>query len=260
MADVLGKNQYKLKKDKMPKEDSQFTVDNSRNPNQHSNLAVVLVSGGMDSATVLGIAASKDHRLALIHFDYGQRSQISENRAFKSLSKHYKAEMTLTVPMDFLKTIGGSALLEDNIPIPDKTPLHGEIPATYVPFRNGIMLSIASAWAEVIGAEYIYAGFVEEDSSGYPDCREEFVNAMEQAVNLGRKPENTVSIIAPLIHMAKTEILRLGIILGVPYHLTWSCYREGEKQCGTCPACRLRRKAFAGAGIPDPVPYENTVK
>ena len=224
------------------------------------NLAVVLVSGGMDSATALGIAASEGLRLALIHFDYGQRNRIKEQQAFDKLAKHYEAENTLVVPMDFLKIIGGSALTDESIPVPEKKPSENEIPITYVPFRNGIMLSIAAAWAEVIGAKKIFTGFVEEDSSGYPDCREIFVKSMNESINLGRRPESAVDIIAPLLHLKKSEIVKIGTKLGVPYEFTWSCYLGGEKQCGKCPACRLRKRAFAEAGIEDPVKYSDIME
>ena len=219
-------------------------------------LAVVLVSGGMDSATALGISASEGNRIALIHFDYGQRNRIRERTAFDALAEHFKAERTLIVPMDFLKIIGGSALTDENIPVPKEMPAKGEIPATYVPFRNGIMLAVAAAWAEVIGASKIFTGFVEEDSSGYPDCREIFVNAMEKAINLGRRPEGKVEIIAPLLHKTKAEIVSIGTKLKIPYELTWSCYLGGEYHCGKCPACRLRKKAFIEARIKDPTLYE----
>ena len=158
--------------------------------------------------------------------------------------------------MDFLKIIGGSALTDENIPMPEEMPAKGEIPATYVPFRNGIMLAVAAAWAEVIGASKIFTGFVEEDSSGYPDCREIFVNAMEKAINLGRRPEGKVEIIAPLLHKTKAEIVSIGTKLKIPYELTWSCYLGGEYHCGKCPACRLRKKAFIEARIKDPTIYE----
>ncbi|MCD6418239.1 7-cyano-7-deazaguanine synthase QueC [bacterium] len=219
-------------------------------------LAVVLVSGGMDSATALGISASEGNRIALIHFDYGQRNRIRERTAFDALAEHFNAERTLIVPMDFLKIIGGSALTDENIPVPEEMPAKGEIPATYVPFRNGIMLAVAAAWAEVIGASKIFTGFVEEDSSGYPDCREVFVNAMEKAINLGRRPEGKVEIIAPLLHKTKAEIVSIGTKLKIPYELTWSCYLGGEYHCGKCPACRLRKKAFIEARIKDPTIYE----
>ena len=220
------------------------------------DIAVVLVSGGMDSATSLAVAASEGYRLALLHFDYGQRSQAKEREAFEKLAQHFGAERKLVVPMDFLKVIGGSALTDESIPVPTQSPAEGEIPPTYVPFRNGIMLSIAAAWAEVIGANAIFTGFVEEDSSGYPDCREVFVEAMERAINLGRRPESALKIRAPLLHLRKSEIVKLGTRLGVPYQITWSCYLGGEKHCGVCPACRLRKKAFAESGIPDPTEYE----
>ncbi len=224
---------------------------------QNSDIAIVVLSGGMDSATALAVAADKGERLALLHFDYGQRNRLQEQRAFDALAKRYDVEKKLVVPMDFLKIIGGSALTDEKIPVPDEMPKNGEIPPTYVPFRNGIMLAIAAAWAEVIGAKKIYTGFVEEDSSGYPDCREIFVGAMEKAVNLGRRPESEVEIVAPLLHLRKSEIVKLGTKLGVPYKLTYSCYIGGEKHCGKCPACRLRKKAFIEAQIPDPTVYSN---
>jgi len=220
------------------------------------NLAVILLSGGMDSVTALAVAESQGYNLALIHFDYGQRNRDKETAAFQALAKHYDAQKTLVVPMDFLTEIGGSALTDKTIAIPAKSPAQGEIPITYVPFRNGIMLSIAAAWAEVIGAKTIFTGFVEEDSSGYPDCREVFVNAIERAINLGRRPESAIEIKAPLLHLKKSEIIKLGTSLVVPFELTWSCYHSGEKQCGVCPACRLRKKAFDELGLEDPVGYK----
>ncbi len=220
-------------------------------------MAIVLLSGGMDSATVLGIAARECKQLAVIHFDYGQRNREKERSAFLALADHYHIGQKLIIPIDFLKTIGGSALTDENIEIPDFLPEKGEIPKSYVPFRNGIMLSMAAAWAETIGAKRIYAGFVEEDSSGYPDCREEFIIDMERAINSGRKPESKLKIIAPLLHMKKSDIIRLGVVLEVPYNHTWSCYHGGEYQCGKCPACRLRKNAFKQAGIIDPVGYNS---
>jgi len=220
-----------------------------------NTIAIILVSGGMDSATAVAIAANEGHNLALIHFDYGQRNQANESNAFEALAKYYKAEKSLIVPMDFLKAIGGSALTDDSIEIPRTQIPSGEIPATYVPFRNGIMLSMVSAWAEVIGARRIFTGIVEEDSSGYPDCRDEFVAAMQNAINLGRRPENELEIVTPLIHKRKSEIVKLGEKLGVPYELTWSCYFGNDVHCGECPACRLRKKAFEEANIQDPTLY-----
>ena len=215
-------------------------------------LAVALLSGGMDSATALGIAISEGYMPALIHFDYGQRNRAKEQAAFEALAAHYGVAQKLIVPLDFLKAIGGSALTDASLDIPREIPPQGEIPITYVPFRNGIMLSLAAAWAEVIGAKAIFAGFVEEDSSGYPDCREKFIAAMEHTINLGRRPESALKIFAPLLHLRKSEILKLGMKLGVPYELTWSCYLGGDYHCGECPACRLRKKAFAEIGIADP--------
>ena len=212
-----------------------------------------MLSGGMDSATALGLAIQECEETACIHFNYHQRSEQKELAAFENLCAYYRIEQKLIVSMDFLKQIGGSALTDRNIPVPDETPPVGIIPSTYVPFRNGIMLSLTAAWAEVLSVDSIYTGFVEEDSSGYPDCREIFVHSMEAAINLGRKPEVYCQLKTPLIHLKKSEILSLGYNIGVPYNLTWSCYNSGVNPCGVCPACRLRKQAFDELGLDDPV-------
>ena len=220
-----------------------------------NELAVVLVSGGMDSG-VTALLASQEYRLAVLHFNYRQRSEKKERIASRKIAEYLKAEMFLEAELPFLEDIGGSSLTDRTIPIPiEKIPV-GIIPSTYVPFRNGIMISIAAAWAETIGAKHIFIGAVEEDSSGYPDTRERFLIAMEKAVNLGRKPESRLKLHYPIIHKRKWETIKLGATYGFPFEYTWTCYKGGEKACGLCPSCRLRLKAFQLAGIKDPIPYE----
>ena len=218
-------------------------------------LVVVLLSSGMDSAVCASIAA-KDYRLAFIHFQYGQKSCLKELECFKKLVDFFKPELYKIVELPFLKEFGGSSLTSSELEIP-KEDKPGEIPSTYVPFRNGIFLSIAGAWAEVIGAKKVFIGANEVDYSGYPDCRGEFLEAMQKALNLGTKPETQIEIVAPLLRLKKAEIVKLGIKLGTPFELTWSCYREGNIACGNCASCKLRLNAFKEAGVTDPIPYES---
>ena len=225
-------------------------------------LAVVLVSGGMDSCVTAAIA-NEQYRLALLHVNYGQRTEARELKAFNEIAHYYKAEKQLSVSIEHLKVIGGSALTDTNIPVPEigssnsaiRNP-QSAIPTTYVPFRNAHLLSIATSWAEVIGARKIFIGAVEEDSSGYPDCRETFYQAFNKVIEMGTKPETRVEIVTPLIHLKKGEIVKRGIELGAPLRLTWSCYQNSEKACGRCESCTLRLKGFKEAGMKDPIPYE----
>lgn len=212
--------------------------------------ALVILSGGMDSSTAAFVAA-KDFIVETLFFDYGQRALERELNSFTAISKRLSAKEHI-IELPFLKELGGSALTNENIPIPDSDNNRG-IPPTYVPFRNGILLSVAAALAEIEDIHHLFIGAVWEDSSGYPDCRPDFLSAMEKTVNLGRKPESHLTIQAPLLHLSKAEIIRRGLKLGVPYELTWSCYYGGAKPCGTCPSCRLRLQAFERLGIPDPL-------
>jgi 7-cyano-7-deazaguanine synthase len=240
------------------------------------DLAVVLVSGGMDSCVTAAIANEKYYS-AFLHVSYGQRTEARELRAFNEIAVFYKAGKRLTVSLEHLKVIGGSALTDESIPVPETSmspsPLAGEgrgegaldtphsalrtsdIPSTYVPFRNAHLLSIATSWAEVVGATKIFIGAVEEDSSGYPDCRETFYQAFNKAIEMGTRPETKIQIVTPLIHMKKSEIVRKGVELEAPFHLTWSCYQNSEKACGKCESCALRLKGFREAGVKDPIPY-----
>jgi len=230
------------------------------------DLAVVLVSGGMDSCVTAAIA-NETYALAFLHVNYGQRTEARELRAFHAIADHYRSTMRLSVSLEHLKIIGGSALTDENIPVPEvpaSTPSppggegrgEGEIPPTYVPFRNAHLLSIATSWAEVIGATRIFIGAVEEDSSGYPDCREVFYDAFNRVIETGTKPETLIRIVTPLIHLKKSAIVRRGVELGAPLHLTWSCYQNSDRACGRCESCALRLKGFREAGVKDPIPYE----
>ncbi len=223
-------------------------------------LAIILVSGGMDSCVTAAIASQK-YRLAFLHVNYGQRTEARELQAFNGIADFYKAEKRLIVSIEHLKVIGGSALTDDSIAVPEASPRPSSpdspgIPVTYVPFRNAHLLSIATSWAEVIGASKIFIGAVEEDSSGYPDCREIFYQAFNKAVETGTKPETRIEIVTPLIHLKKSEIVKQGVALGAPFELTWSCYQASEKACGRCESCALRLKGFREAGVKDPIPYQ----
>jgi 7-cyano-7-deazaguanine synthase len=220
-----------------------------------SGLAVCLVSGGMDSCVTAAIANEEADRLALLHVSYGQRTEERERRAFADIADHYGVEQRLMVSLDYLARIGGSSLTDKDIAISSANLAGRGIPTSYVPFRNAHLLSIATSWAEVIHADYVYIGAVAEDSSGYPDCRPEFYDAFQRVVALGTKPETKVEIRTPVIALRKSEIVELGQKLNAPFELTWSCYRESEQACGDCDSCALRLRAFRDAGLRDPIPY-----
>src|SRR5438309_4272507 len=220
-----------------------------------SSLAVCLVSGGMDSCVTAAIANEENDELAFLHVSYGQRTGARERRAFEKLADHYRVQKRLAVSIEHLKQIGGSSLTDETIPVSEANLASGEIPTSYVPFRNSHMLSIATSWAEVIGAERIYIGAVAEDSSGYPDCRPEFYQAFQTVIDAGTKPETHIAIVTPVIHLRKSEIVRRGVELGAPLQLTWSCYQAEEFACGRCDSCALRLRAFREAEFTDPIPY-----
>src|SRR6478672_725568 len=217
--------------------------------------SVVLVSGGMDSCVTAAIAEQESKRLAFLHISYGQRTEERERRAFVEIADHYGIEKRLDVSIEHLAKIGGSSLTDSSVEVTEADLESKEIPTSYVPFRNANMLSIATSWAEVIGAGAIYIGAVAEDSSGYPDCRPEFYDAFQNVIDTGTKPETRITIRTPVIAMRKSEIVRKGIELGAPLHLTWSCYKESERACGNCDSCALRLRAFREAGATDPIPY-----
>jgi 7-cyano-7-deazaguanine synthase len=217
-------------------------------------LAVVCVSGGMDSAVTAALAA-REHRLAFLHANYGQRTEAKEAACFHALADHFGAERRLVVDFTDLRRIGGSSLTDPAIPVREGEPVEGVVPTSYVPFRNAHMLAAAVSWGEVIGARAIFVGAVWEDSSGYPDCRPEFYRAFEEAARLGTRPETSLRIVTPVISMSKAEIVRQGLTLGVPFAKTWSCYQDEEAACGACESCRLRLRGFREAGAADPIPY-----
>ena len=224
--------------------------------------AVVLLSGGMDSCVCAAIARERhgDAHVALLHAMYGQRTERREVEAFEAIAKFYGIEQKLVVKLEHFRAIGGSALTDRRIAVPEnqlETPASGgsAIPVTYVPFRNAHFLSVGVSWAEAIGAGAIYIGAVAEDSSGYPDCRPEYYRVFQELIRVGTKPETHIEMVTPVIAMKKSEIIRRGVELGAPLHLTWSCYQGEEFACGKCDSCLLRLRAFAEAGIEDPIPY-----
>jgi 7-cyano-7-deazaguanine synthase len=218
-------------------------------------LAVVCVSGGMDSCVTAALAA-RTNRLAFLHANYGQRTQAKELSCFERLADHFRAERRLVVDFTALKAIGGSSLTDASVPVREGQPQAGVIPTSYVPFRNAHLLAAAVSWGEVLGARGIFVGAVWEDSSGYPDCRPEFYEAYQEAIRRGTRPETDLHIVTPVIRMTKAEIVRAGLELGAPFALTWSCYQAEDEACGLCESCRLRLKGFAEAGAADPLPYQ----
>ena len=220
-----------------------------------SSLAVCLVSGGMDSCVTAAIAAGENTELAFLHVSYGQRTEARERRAFDELADHYGVTKRLAVSIESLKAIGGSSLTDQNISVTEANLASREVPTSYVPFRNAHLLSIATSWAEAIGAQRIYIGAVAEDSSGYPDCRPEFYEAFQGAIDAGTRPETRVEIVTPVIRMRKSEIVRRGLELRAPLELTWSCYQSEDSACGRCDSCALRLRAFREVGARDPIPY-----
>jgi 7-cyano-7-deazaguanine synthase len=215
--------------------------------------AVVLASGGMDSAVACAIAR-QTHDLALLHVNYGQRTEPKELAAFHALAKFYAAEKQLVATLDYFKKIGSSSLIDVDMPVPEGLSTRGT-PTTYIPFRNAQFLSIAVSWAEVIGAPAVFSGATEEDAAGYPDCRKEFFDAFAKVVDEGTKKETAIEIITPLISLRKADIIRKGMQLGVPFELTWSCYQNNDLACGKCDSCLRRLRAFSEAGIKDRIEY-----
>lgn len=222
-------------------------------------LAVVLISGGMDSALALGMTLKEGFEAAGLHLNYGQKTEKREERAFQQICDYYGIGKRLAVDLSYFRQIGGSSLTDEKISVSTSGIDPKAIPTSYVPFRNAHGLAIATSWGEVLGASRIVIGAVEEDSSGYPDCREIFYKAFEKAMNLGTRPETKIEISTPVIHFSKAEIVHRGTELNVPFHLTWSCYQSDEAACGLCDSCRLRLKGFAEAGIEDPIPYQKKV-
>ena len=226
------------------------------NQNLNKTKAVVLMSGGMDSCVTAAIA-SRSYEIAALHASYGQRTERREFQCFHAIADHFGVELRLTVRLDHLRTIGGSSLTDSSLAIRQADLESREIPNTYVPFRNAHFLSIATSWAEVLGARKIFIGAVWEDSSGYPDCRPEYYEAFNRVIRAGTRPSTEISIDTPLIHLSKRDIVKKGVELNAPFQLTWSCYRDSEAACGVCDSCALRLRAFQEAGVEDPIPYAN---
>jgi 7-cyano-7-deazaguanine synthase len=218
-------------------------------------LAICLVSGGMDSCVTAAIARQENDELAFLHVSYGQRTEQRERESFDALADHFNVGLRLVISLEHLARIGGSSLTDEAIPVTTANLTSSAIPSSYVPFRNSHLLAAAVSWGEVIGALSIYIGAVAEDSSGYPDCRPEFYDAFQNVIDLGTKPETRITIRTPVIHLKKSEIVQKGVDLGAPLHLTWSCYQDSQLACGKCDSCALRLRAFREAGVPDPIPY-----
>src|ERR1700754_2676430 len=219
--------------------------------------AVVCLSGGMDSAVCAAIAAL-EHETYALHFSYGQRTEQRELASARAIATELQLRKFLPLTIDIFRIISGSALTDTTIEVPDapadENKIGGAIPVTYVPFRNAHFLSAAVSWAEVLGAETVFIGAVEQDSSGYPDCRPAYYDAFNQLIRMGTK-EGDIRIETPLIAMRKREIVRLGVELGAPFHVSWSCYSGESEACGVCESCVLRLRAFREAGAVDPIPY-----
>ena len=223
-------------------------------------IAIVLVSGGMDSATCLGLAVDAGYEPATLHLNYGQRTQDKELECFTKLSDHYnvKQKHRLVVDVSYLTMIGGSSLTDKNLAVRENADDFNGIPTSffYVPFRNGNILAIATSWAEVIGAKHIFIGAMQVDYSGYPDCRADFFKEYQKAINEGTKPETQITIETPILNYTKSDVVREAISLNVPLEYTWSCYQSEHKACGKCDSCLKRLKGFKEAGQTDKIPYE----
>jgi len=216
--------------------------------------AVCIISGGMDSALGAKIAQKEGYSIVAVHFNYGQRTEQKELNSFRKISKKLQCIESYEIDLDFFKQIGASALIDNSLDIPT-AGIEDGVPITYVPFRNGIFISVATALAEKHGAEALFIGVVEEDSSGYPDCRDTYIKSMEKSINLGTKDETKLEIKMPLVHMQKSDIVKKSLELNVPLEDTWSCYQNSEEACGICDSCRLRLNGFKKAGVVDPIIY-----
>ena len=217
--------------------------------------AVCIMSGGMDSTLSAYMMRDAGYEIIAVHFNYEQNTQKKELESFYNITKALNITTKYVLDLDFFKQLGASALTDSSIAVPTGGVEEG-VPVTYVPFRNGIFLSMAAAIAEKEGASVLSIGVVEEDSSGYPDCREDYIKAMQNAINLGTKEETKIEIKMPLVHLKKSQIVEEALKRSVPLELTWSCYKNEERACGVCDSCRLRLKGFQEAGVSDPIAYE----
>lgn len=219
------------------------------------DLAVVAVSGGLDSCISTAIA-NQDYDLALVHVNYGQKTESKELQSFHKIADYYNASKRLVIDFGHFQKIGGSSLTDKSIDITKANLESKAVPSSYVPFRNANILSACVSWAEIIGAKAIFIGAVFEDSSGYPDCRPDFFKSFEETANLGTKPKTYIKIETPIINLNKKEIIKLGLDLKAPLELTWSCYRDENEACGVCDSCALRLRGFQSLGMVDPIPYK----
>ncbi len=219
------------------------------------NIAVIAVSGGLDSCVTAAIA-KQDYEIAFAHFNYGQRTEKRELKAFYDIANYYNVMKRLVIDYSHLSKIGGSSLTGDNINVSKADLTSKEIPTSYVPFRNANILSACVSWAEVLTAKAVFIGAVFEDSSGYPDCRPDFFEAFQKIIDLGTKPETSIKIFTPIINLSKAEIVKKGVELKVPLGLTWSCYQNEDEACGECDSCALRLRGFQQAEIEDPIKYK----
>lgn len=222
---------------------------------KNKKIAVSILSGGMDSTLASYIAKNEGYEIIAVHFNYGQRTEHKELEAFRNICIELNVKEKYEINIPFFTQIGASALTDSSIDIPTNGIEDG-VPITYVPFRNGIFLSIATAIGEKHGAEALYIGVVQEDSSGYPDCTDSFIDKMQSAMNQGTKEETNLEIKTPLVHMTKEQIVRKSLELNVPLEYTWSCYANEKKACGICDSCRLRLKGFRLANETDKIEYE----
>lgn len=218
-------------------------------------LAVVAVSGGLDSCVTTAIA-SKEFNLALVHINYGQRTESKELDSFHKIADHFEVDKKLVIDFAHFQKIGGSSLTDRTISIEKANLDNTNVPSSYVPFRNANILSACVSWAEIINAKAIFIGAVHEDSSGYPDCRPGFFKSFEETVNLGTKPDTNIKIETPIIDLNKNEIIKLGLELKAPIQLTWSCYSNENEACGVCDSCALRLRGFQSLNVVDPIPYK----
>ena len=217
--------------------------------------AICILSGGMDSTLASYMAKNDEYEIIAVHFNYGQRTQDRELKAFRDICDDLKILEKYEIDIPFFTQIGASALTDKTIDVPTGG-IEAGVPITYVPFRNGIFLSITAAIAEKEGATAMYIGVVQEDSSGYPDCTDQFIQDITKAINQGTKEETKIEIITPLVYLTKAQIVEEAIKLNVPLEHTWSCYKEEEVACGVCDSCRLRLNGFKIAGVKDPIPYK----
>ena len=219
------------------------------------NIAVIAVSGGLDSCITATIA-QQDYEIAFAHFNYGQKTEKRELKAFNQIADYYNVDKRLIIDYSHLSKIGGSSLTDQSIKISRADLKSEEIPTSYVPFRNANILSACVSWAEVLKAKAVFVGAVFEDSSGYPDCRPSFFKAFDKMIDLGTKPETSIKIITPIINLSKAEIIKKGIELKAPIHLTWSCYQNENSACGVCESCAFRLRGFQQVEIEDPITYK----